>query len=311
MTDERLPASGEQHTIRAGDHEAVVTGIGAALRSYAVAGRDVLEPFGPDEPPPGGHGQPLMPWPNRVRDGRWRWHDRDLQLPLSEPGAHNASHGLVRWLPWQVADRSDDALTLTTTVGAQPGWPEPLRCTVAVSLATDTGLTVTLGATNLGAGPCPWGAGSHPYLAVPGGVDTAVLRVPAATRLVLDERNLPVGRTGVAGTEQLLDGARPVGTRVLDVAYTDLDRDADGGVTATLDTADGWRTTLRGDASVRWLQVFTGDTLTGAYHRSAIAVEAMTCPPDALNSGQDLVVLAPGASAAMTWSVQAGPRTTG
>ena len=310
MVTGQLPPSGTQHVLRSGDHEAVVTGIGATIRSYAVGGRPVLEAFDESEPPPGGHGQQLLPWPNRIRDGHWRWRDRDLQLPLSEVPARNASHGLVRWLPWQLVDRTAESVTLETVVGAQPGWPFPLRCTAAVRLDPATGLQVTLTGTNLGTEPCPWGAGIHPYLAVAGGVDAAVITVPATTRLLLDDRNLPVAAAPVAGTDAVLDGSGPIGDRHLDTAYTDLERDPDGGVTVTVDSADGWRTTLRGDASVHWVQVFTGDTLSGAFRRSAIAVEPMTCPPDAFNSSTDLAVVEPGQSASMSWWVRAQAGTT-
>jgi aldose 1-epimerase len=66
--------------------------------------------------------------------------------------------------------------------------------------------------------------------------------------------------------------------------------------------------TLWADASAyQWLQVFTGDSLPLASRRtSGIAVEPMTCPPDAFSSGDDLLVLEPGQEFAAPWGITPG-----
>ena len=61
----RTPASGIQHTIRAGEYEAVIASVGATLRSLTYAGRDLVVPFGADEVRPAHRGATLAPWPNR------------------------------------------------------------------------------------------------------------------------------------------------------------------------------------------------------------------------------------------------------
>lgn len=301
-----VPPSGCQYEITFGAQRAVVTEVGAALRAYNVGERAVLEPFEADEPPAGGHGQVLMPWPNRVAGGRWTWDDAAQQLALTEVSAGNAIHGLVRWMPWQAVRHTADAVELEVLVGAQPGWPFVLRCSAAYALGAD-GLTVALSGTNVGTAPCPWGAGSHPYVATPGGVDTATVTLLARTWLATDDRGIPSRREPVAGSLYVLDGTSPIGDRRLDTAYTDLHRDADGTAAVVVTGADGWRTTVRGGVDVRWLQVFTGDTLSDRFRRTALAVEPMTCPPDALNSGTDLIVLAPGETGRLTWTVHAEP----
>ena len=93
--------SGEQFEIAASGYRAVVTECGGALRAArATTGARCVDGFGADEMASGGRGQLLMPWPNRIRDGRYTWDGDDLQLPLTEPARHNASHGLVRWVAW-------------------------------------------------------------------------------------------------------------------------------------------------------------------------------------------------------------------
>ena len=82
----------------------MVTESGATLRALEHEDRALVDGFGEDEMPRGGRGQLLMPWPNRIRDGRYPYDGRELQLGLSEPARGNASHGLVRWAAWTLEE---------------------------------------------------------------------------------------------------------------------------------------------------------------------------------------------------------------
>ena len=115
--------TGEQYEISSGAQRAVVTEVGAALRVYAVEDRDVLLGFGADQAIKGGRGQQLIPWPNRIRDGRYEFDGVRQQLALTEPARHNASHGLARHVPWVVTEHTTEAVTLAVTIYPQPGWP--------------------------------------------------------------------------------------------------------------------------------------------------------------------------------------------
>jgi aldose 1-epimerase len=55
----------------------------------------------------------------------------------------------------------------------------------------------------------------------------------------------------------------------------------------------------------RWLQVFTGDPLGPDRRRKALAVEPYTCPPNAFVTGDDLLILQPGATVTHAWGIQA------
>ncbi|HWU31187.1 MAG TPA: galactose mutarotase, partial [Microbacterium sp.] len=59
------------------------------------------------------------------------------------------------------------------------------------------------------------------------------------------------------------------------------------------------------DAGCPWVQVHTADLPDPAASRRGLAVEPMTCPPDAFNSGTDLIVLEPGAAHTAGWSIRA------
>ena len=300
-----LPPGGRVFEIRSGDHRAVVSESGATLRSYDVGDRPVVEAFdGPETPVVGCQGELLAPWPNRVVDGRWTWRGTAYQLSLTEPDLGHALHGLVRTLPWRVVAHEGGRIDLETLLLAHPGWPFPMRLHAWYAVGPD-GLTSALTATNAGRDDCPYGAAAHPYFAIPGGsVDDVVLDVRAATWLATDDRLAPAGRRSTDGSPFAFRAGEPVGTRVADTAYTDLERGPDGRVEATMTAPDGHTTVLWGDESVRWWQLYTGDTLPERWLRRTLALEPMTCAPDALNSGDDLVVLAPGEAHTMTWGIR-------
>jgi len=296
--------SGEQLSIEAGGYAATVTESGGALRALTHAGRQLVDGFADDAMSSGGRGQLLMPWPNRIRDGRYSFGGKDYQLGLTEPARHNASHGLARWAAWTPVEVAADAVTLAYRVMAQTGypWTLDLRVTYAVD---DGGLTVTQSATNRASSPAPYASGAHPYLgAGPGPIDGWTLHLPAATRcLTDDERLLPTGVEDVTGTDYDYRTPRPVGGTVFNHAFTDLERDADGVATVGLDGPDG-TTELWVDDHHGWLLVYSADD-TGS-PRVSLAVEPMTAPVDAYNSGEGLVTLEPGATFAATWGIRAG-----
>ncbi|MGZ4445352.1 MAG: aldose 1-epimerase family protein [Nocardioides sp.] len=303
-----LPPSGDQYEIRGGGYRAVVTESGAALRLLEHAGRPLLDGFAEDERSPGGRGQVLVPWPNRLRDGAYTFAGRDQQLTLTEPALHNASHGLVRWVAWSLEEHTAHSVSLTYRLMAQTGYPWTLDLHLVYDLSAD-GLTVTRTATNMSAEAAPYAAGAHPYLAVGDGIDHLELTLPAATRSLVDDRLLPVGREPVEGTAYDFRVARPLRGTGFNDAFTDLERDEDGLATTVLrDPRTGQGVALWVDRAHPWLQVYSADDVPGNARRS-LAVEPMTAQADAFRSGEDLLVLAPagqdGDEHSASWGVRA------
>ncbi|MET7519332.1 gluconokinase, GntK/IdnK-type [Streptomyces sp. NPDC005480] len=287
-----------------GDQSAVVVQLGGALRDYLVNGRPVLDGFSTGSAITGGRGQLLVPWPNRVGGGRYRFDGRSHQLPLSEVEKGNAIHGLLRWTLWKLLARTDDSVLLGTTLCPQPGYPFLLDVRVEYRLGPD-GLRTAVHATNTGTEPAPYGVGQHPYLTVGTDlVDSAVLTVPARYLLRTDDKGLPIGREPVDGTPYDFRAARPIGDLRLDTAFTGLDRGPDGRAIVRLAHPSGLQgVDLWLGEGTRYVQVYTGDTLAEPERRRGVAVEAMSCPPDALRSGTDLTVLQPGATHVLQWGL--------
>ena len=84
------------------------------------------------------------------------------------------------------------------------------------------------------------GLGHHPYLSPGSGlVDDATLKFSAGTRIETDpERQLPIGRTPVAGTPYDFAVARVIGQTAFDYAFTDLRRDEKDRIRLELTGAD-------------------------------------------------------------------------
>ena len=306
MSAESAAKSGIQWSIEAAGHRAVLAEVGGTLRAYSVDGVDVLDGFGTDEISPGSAGQILAPWPNRIRDGRYVFEGTEYQLALTEPARHNAIHGLVNWSRWRLAEQAADAVTLEYDLPAQVGYPWSLRLRTSWSVSAD-GLRCVQEVVNTAESNAPWGYSVHPYLRLPGvPVDDTLLQVPAGSRILADNRLLPIGAVKVTGSEYDYAESRRIGTAVLDVTFGDIEFDRDGITAVTLaDPNSDRRIVVWAGAEFRYWQVFTGDTLHGERHRRSVAVEPMTCPPDSFRTGRDLVVLEPGRTWTTSWGIRA------
>ena len=305
--------SGEQHEIAHGRQRVVVTELGATLRVYSVDGRSVVDGFGERDMCSAGRGQVLAPWPNRLGDGQFSIDGRQGQAALDEPERSCAIHGLVRWLPWKLVSRAQNVLVLGCTLHAQPGYPWRLELVIEYRLGR-AGLVVSTEVTNGDPNPAPFGLGFHPYVTVGTPViDFARLHLPARRRLVTDERGIPTGETIVTGTDLDFTDSRMIGPTPIDIAFTDLVRDPDGVARVNLDDPRGdFGVTLWMDERFRYVMAYTGDAVEpGSRRRKAVAIEPMTCPPDALRSGIDLVRLDPGIKWRCKWGITPRPGTSG
>ncbi len=304
----RTSPSGEQIELTLGEQRAVIVEVGGGLRSYSAAGLELLDGYGADQMSTSGRGQVLLPWPNRLQDGSYEFDGRRHQLALTEPEAHNAIHGLVRWTAWNVAHREPHRVVLEHALHPQPGYPFSLALSLEYSLS-ESGLEVRTTVTNVGSDACPYGSGAHPYLTVgTATVDPVVLRVPGRTMLESDDRGLPIGTASVDDTEYDFREPRPIGSTKLDNAFTDLERDEDGRAHVELhDPASGRALTLWVDESYAYLMIFTGDPLPDVNRRS-LAVEPMTCPPNAFRTGDAVIRLEPGGSTTSAWGIVSSNR---
>jgi aldose 1-epimerase len=297
--------TGRQFVIEAGKHRATVVEVGAGLQRYTFDGADVTCTYAEDELPPKGCGITLVPWPNRIRGGKYTFEGTSYQLALTEPAARNAIHGLGRWARWAEVSHDRDRVVLQLDIVPQNGYPFEVRAEVTYSVDEEYGLQVTLRGQNLGRGRAPFGAGSHPYLSTRGHAlaDTR-LQLPARELLVVDDKQVPVGVRPVAGGDKDFRRGRRLRALRMDDGFTGLITSEGRGAAEVRTPAGGAQ--LWFDETFQFLQVFTLDALTR--NRPGIAIEPMTCAPNAFNTGAGLIILEPGGTWTGSWGILPLPR---
>jgi aldose 1-epimerase len=315
---ESAPASGRQFLIEAGPYRAAVASVGASLRELRHQGRHLVVPYAADEIRPLYRGAVLAPWPNRVIDGRYRLAsgqtgpagDRVEQLALSEPGRGHALHGLAGWLDFTVVERRSDMVSLSQVIEPQAGYPFRIALRVTYRLDAAAGLAWEVAAQNIGPGrfgAAPYGAGPHPYLvAGPSPLDEWRLTLPARSFIAVEgDRMLPAGLRDVAGGEFDFTSGSRLGPVRIDHAFGNVLWDGAHRATALLEDPSGLGVALTWDQASPWVQVHTADRPEPEFNRLGLALEPMTCPPDAFNTGADLICLPPGASHTVSWRIRA------
>ncbi len=297
--------SGEQIAIAHGDERCVITEVGATLRTFVKGGLAVIEGFAGEEVPTGARGQVLYPWPNRVGDGAWSFSDRTGHPKIDDVVHATAIHGLVRWRPFRIDSVNQNRCSLTLLLHPTPDYPFLSEINVTYHLGK-FGLTVTTTVTNRDDVPIPFGVGFHPYLAVTTPtIEGAELEIPAAAYVAMNNRQLPTGEIlPVAGNDLDFTKRKSVSGHELDVTYTELVRDDSGMATVVLADGAGGAIELSVDRNFPYIQVYTGDNLEKGRRRTSVAVEPMTCPPDALRSCKDIVVLESGQHWAGSWRLR-------
>lgn len=283
----------------AGPYRASFVNAGAGLASLSFTGHDLVLAHGADQCPPGYMGKTLVPWPNRIRDGRYSWMGQDYELPCTDIATHTALHGLLSWTHWQLHEYTDDHCIFDVISPASYGYPWTLQSRVEYSLNADEGMKVAITTRNLSDSAAPYGTSHHPYLtAGEGSVDDWELTLPAASVMDADEQLIPIEKLPVTALDRDFREARSLRGVTIDHCFTDMP------------THRAWRVDLRNPATgltthlhsgAPWVQAYTGD----AFGRLGIAVEPMTCPPDAFNTGQDVIALAPGATHRFSYRISA------
>lgn len=289
-------ASGYEIVLESGDYTARIVTVGAGLAGLTLSGRDLVLPHSVDEVPEGYLGKTLMPWPNRIAGSAYVWEGARYEVDCNEAATGAALHGLMSWVDWTIVHADKDSTTLGAFIAPRYGYPWALEAWATYALDAERGLTVALHAKNIGGGPAPYGVSSHPYLTLDRARNDAYeITVPAERVVETDENLAPVAIRCVADLERDFRDGRVLGAQAVDHAFTGL---PEGGWAVSLKNPEtGMSVSLAADAP--WVQLYTADSLG----RAGVAVEPMTCPPNAFNSHEDVVVLAPGESHTLTYTI--------
>lgn len=262
----------------------------------------------------------MIPFSNRIRDGRYRFRGKDHVLPITQPKTNTAHHGLLKQEPFEIAftEEEDHAFLLvlqnqSLRPGNTPGYPFAMDVQIRFRFShLDLGIEIR--GKNVGDSPAPFGCGWHPYFRTgPSGIDHLQLAVPAAGTIQTDSRLLPLsGSQACVAFEDdpQMDFApekqRALGDLVMDKCFYGLEADSTGFASTRLhDPTNGRTVSLRQEGG--FMHVFTGDTLTTRPRRS-LALEPVQFMTNAFNRPdcQENLSLGPGESSVFRFGVSAG-----
>lgn len=293
-----------EYELRAGEYSAVITARAAALRMLRHGERDLVVPFPEGGPIPDFRGIIAAPWPNRIDGGRYTFQGVDYQMPVNEPERDCALHGFAFATEWALESRDEASVRLSCALGPVPGYPFGLQITASYALSAD-GLRSRITAVNTGTDTAPYGVCPHPYLvAGPAPLDEWTLQIPADSFLeVTPDRLLPVATRTVAGHEFDFRAPRRIGAAEIDHAFTGIAFDGRRPARLIAKDPGGTGVGMEWDRRCPWLQIHTADKQPPAPNRLGLAVEPMTCPPDAFNTGYNLIRLEPGGAHEVSWRI--------
>ena len=269
---------------------AVISTEGAALIGLSVNNFDLIEPNTRD----GLYaGKILAPWPNRIKDGKYSFSKKDYQLPINEVSKNNSLHGLVANCLWEVLFQSESKVVLQYLLNQPEIYPGKLQLQVSYEII-EHGLEITVLSENVGELSAPYGVSIHTYLVAGALVknNELNLQIPADQFLEVDARRLlPIKLQPVVGTNFDFINPKKISNLFIDHAFK---YSGDYPRSISLLNSDGLGAEVIFDEQSNWLQIHTADRDLQADSRMAVAIEPMSCPPDAFNSEMDLIVLEPG-----------------
>lgn len=223
----------------------------------------------------------LAPFPNRVCDGVYTFEGETYQLYPNETDRGHALHGfLMKKACTLISAKADElgALAVFQTrisKGEFQGYPFDLEMTLQFTLK-ERSLDIEITAKNIGTSKAPYGIGWHPYLTANKKIDDCHLHIPARKIMEIrtDKELIP---TGELVENEFGSKLRIIGETELDTCFTDL-----------IDhTVRFENIELFMDESMNFFQSYTPDD------RMSIALEPMSCAPDAFNNNLGLIALAP------------------
>jgi aldose 1-epimerase len=287
-------------SLKSDDFYAEISTTGATLKLLQFQGRDLIEPA---PKVPRYHGSVLAPWPNRIRDGRYVFRGTTYTAVINEAARGNALHGLVDKVEFSIQSLGDGYLHLCAIVASGNHYPSDLRIDCFFSLDL-TGLHWKISAKNIGNSAVPYGVSIHPYLVTGSDllVDELYLSFEAKEFLEVDnQRLLPLDLQHVDSRDFNFNSKVRIGNRFIDHAFKISPLRNNNRIELT--DSKGLGTFIEYDSAAKWIQIHTADREGGADSRKCLAVEPMSCPPDAFNSGLDLIELEPEQTFSMGWLI--------
>lgn len=234
----------------------------------------------------------LLPFPNRIKHGKYNFDGQSYQLPVNEPKLNNALHGFICHRKFEVMeeDLAEGSATIVLKnfyLGDYEGYPFPFETTIEITLSDEDGVTLRMDVANTTAKKIPIGMGWHPYFSFDHDIADVLLKMPPCLEVEVDQFNIPTGE------KRSFDAF----SRPQKIDHSNFDHcfqiDDPNNRVETILTSPAKEFSLHiwqenDIGKFQFLQIFTPPG------RRSIAIEPMTCCIDAFNNQLGLVILDPG-----------------
>ena len=231
----------------------------------------------------------LFPFPNRVAGGKYSFDDEDFQLDINEKDVGNNLHAFVYYQEFSLsAYIEEDDFAMAQFVldydGDEEGYPFPFKLFLEFEFNSKNELTLRTNVESACGVDMPIGDGWHPYFMLDSKIDDLELKLPKLKKYENDSSNIPVPDPVVFDR---FDNMNRIGDYSADNAY-ELD-EGDNDVCYILRNAisnvEVHIEHQAGENAYNYVQIFTPP------HRKSIAIEPMSCMPNAFNNGKGLCIL--------------------
>lgn len=228
----------------------------------------------------------LIPFPNRVDKGLYKFNGQTYRLTPNLTAEDNAIHGLVFDKKFDAKFEQNERsamLTLQYDFEGTPGFPFPFLTTIMFTLQAGQ-LSCNVLVRNIGNQGMPMGVGWHPYFKLGDKkVNDLSLKLPEGRRIEMGERMIP---TGNLQDYNQFRTAAPIGQTPFDTGFY-VNNNGEEAITTLFDE-ERQVTLLVSQKNCPYLQIYIPPS------RNSIAIEPMTCAPDAFNNGLGLETLKSG-----------------
>lgn len=287
--------SGQSIIIKSQNYEACIVTVGAGISYLKYKQQDLVIPHDPTEIPIAHLGKILTPWPNRIANGTYNFDNQEYTLPINDRANNAAIHGLAAWVVWHIDSICPTSCTLSTNIVPIYGYPFNLFCKVTYTISDDKGLEVSIYAQNNGKNTAPYGCGSHPYLTCnQQNIDNLFFTLDSDSVFIVDKNLNPKEQVKVDLLDLNFSSKRKIASTKIDHTFVPNKKNWD----AVLES-DHLKVIMNSDCN--FIQVYSGEKL----NRKGLAIEPMSCPPDAFNSKIGLIYLKPTQEQTLNYSISA------
>jgi aldose 1-epimerase len=272
---------------------AIIPAYGAALNSYKVKSREWIEGY---ENAAQMQKEPyrnvvLAPFPNRTDKATYSFEGKKYTLPVNREKEQNAIHGLLYNKVFEVIDEEvmeDEASVILSHYyeGDTPGYPFEFQINITYTLHEDNTLSVETIITHDNEGSIPFGLGFHPYFAIENGT----LHFPECKILEAGSDLIPTGKT-----KPFEHSGKKADLKKLNL---DTCLEINNPKKALFKLEENGSTLQISSEDFAYFQLYT------PANKKSIAIEPMTCPANALNSGKGLLLLKPDKIYRFNWKIK-------